>query len=169
MTTCGDDAFKAGFPSDPNEISGPVIFQSNLTELLCRAPVSINQHLSNVSRIRCHDRVLEHMAAQTDDLLYVSEGNTAHYEEAVHPEKAFEEENLDEDPEFSYDEQRKIIHRIDRRLIGVLGFLHMVSLMDRGNIGAAAIAGMKQGLDLVGLRYVSFSKLLWSITTDSFG
>ncbi|KAJ5604961.1 hypothetical protein N7510_010115 [Penicillium lagena] len=93
------------------------------------------------------------MATQTNDPPCVTEGMPVRDEEAVRPEKAFEEENLDEDLEFGYDEQRKIIHRIDRRLIGVLGFLHMVSLMDRGNIGAAAIAGMKQGLDLVGFRY----------------
>jgi hypothetical protein len=156
MTTCGDDAFKAAFPSDPNDIFRALNSSIQFDQVI----VQLSQHLSNLSRIRCHDRVLEQMAAQIDNPPCVPEGIPAHDEEAVHPEKAFEEENLDEDPEFRYDEQRKISHRIDRRLIGVLGFLHMVSLMDRGNIGAAAIAGMKQGLDLIGFRYVSLSKLL---------
>jgi hypothetical protein len=92
----------------------------------------------------------------------------AGHEKIVHSKEAPEESNLDEDPEFSCNEQRKVIHRIDRRLVGVLGVLHMVSLMDRGNIGVAAIAGMKQGLHLVGSRYVSIGRdPPWSlITTD---
>jgi hypothetical protein len=31
-------------------------------------------------------------------------------------------DNTDEDEEFSYEEQRKIIHRIDRRLVVILGY-----------------------------------------------
>ena len=33
----------------------------------------------------------------------------------------------DEDEEFSYEEQRKIIHRIDRRLVVILGYVSRVS------------------------------------------
>lgn len=61
----------------------------------------------------------------------------------------------DEDEEFSYEEQRKIIHRIDRRLVVILGYvsrvlsykifgrhadwssfrlMYCVSLIDRGNM-----------------------------------
>ncbi|KAJ6003155.1 MFS general substrate transporter, partial [Penicillium sp. IBT 35674x] len=76
---------------------------------------------------------------------------TQHVEEACPPQKI--PENLDEDPEFSYDDQRKIIHRVDKQLIIVLGCLHMVSLMDRSNISVALITGMEEGLDLVGFRY----------------
>ena len=42
---------------------------------------------------------------------------------------------------FSEREQRKIIHRIDRRLVVTVGVLYCVSLMDRTNLGAASIAG----------------------------
>lgn len=42
---------------------------------------------------------------------------------------------------FTPQEQRKIIHRIDRRLVTVLGLLYMASLMDRTNLSAANIAG----------------------------
>jgi len=42
---------------------------------------------------------------------------------------------------FTPEEQRAIIWRIDRRLVLTLGFLYMISLMDRTNLGAAAIAG----------------------------
>jgi hypothetical protein len=43
--------------------------------------------------------------------------------------------------EFSPTEQKKIIHRVDRRLVTVLGLLYMASLMDRTNLSAANIAG----------------------------
>lgn len=43
--------------------------------------------------------------------------------------------------EFSPEEQRKIIHRVDRRLVVTVGVLYCISLMDRTNLGAAAIAG----------------------------
>lgn len=43
--------------------------------------------------------------------------------------------------EFSPEEQRKIIRRVDFRLVTTLGFLYMCSLMDRTNLGAANIAG----------------------------
>ena len=32
-------------------------------------------------------------------------------------------DSTDEDEEFSYEEQRKIIHRIDRRLVVILGYV----------------------------------------------
>jgi len=43
--------------------------------------------------------------------------------------------------EFTPEEQKKIIHRIDRRLILTVGIMYCVSLMDRTNLSAAAIAG----------------------------
>jgi hypothetical protein len=43
--------------------------------------------------------------------------------------------------EFSPEEQKKIIRRVDYRLVLTLGFLYMCSLMDRTNLGAANIAG----------------------------
>ena len=43
--------------------------------------------------------------------------------------------------EFTEREQKKIIHRIDRRLVVTVGVLYCISLMDRTNLSAAAIAG----------------------------
>lgn len=59
------------------------------------------------------------------------------------------------DEEFSPEEQKRIIRRIDRRLVVTLGVLYCVSLMDRTNLGAAVIAGMGTELMLIGDRYVS--------------
>ncbi|RJE21364.1 phthalate transporter [Aspergillus sclerotialis] len=62
--------------------------------------------------------------------------------------------NLDYDEEFTPAEQRKIIHRVDRRLVTMTGLAYCISLMDRTNVSAAAIAGMKTDLELdVGYRY----------------
>ena len=43
---------------------------------------------------------------------------------------------------FTPAEQRKIVHRVDRRLVSILGLLYMASLMDRTNLSAANIAGL---------------------------
>lgn len=43
--------------------------------------------------------------------------------------------------EFTPEEQKKIIHRIDRRLVVTVGVLYCISLMDRTNLSAANIAG----------------------------
>lgn len=44
--------------------------------------------------------------------------------------------------EFTPEEQKKIIHRIDRRLVITVGVLYCISLMDRTNLSSAAIAGL---------------------------
>ncbi|KAI0400363.1 major facilitator superfamily domain-containing protein [Xylaria palmicola] len=59
----------------------------------------------------------------------------------------------DETEEFTEREARKIIHRIDRRLLVTIGVLYCVSLIDRANISFAAIAGLAQDLVLTGNRY----------------
>jgi hypothetical protein len=67
--------------------------------------------------------------------------------------------SLSDDPltYFTLAEQKKIIHRLDRRLVAVVGVMYCVSLMDRSNLSNAAIAGMNKELMLtVGMRYVSF-------------
>lgn len=49
--------------------------------------------------------------------------------------------DTDYDEEYSPREQRKIIHRVDRRLVTMTGLAYCVSLMDRTNLSMAAIAG----------------------------
>lgn len=64
---------------------------------------------------------------------------------------------------FTPEEQRKIIRRIDTRLVLTLGFLYCVSLMDRTNTGIAVVAGMGVDLVLIGSRY-SIIVLVFFIT-----
>lgn len=55
---------------------------------------------------------------------------------------------------FTPAEQKKIMWRIDVRLVLTLGFMYCVSLMDRTNLGIAAVAGMAYDLrTTVGARY----------------
>ena len=70
-------------------------------------------------------------------------------------EKGYQQSALSDDEEYTLPEQRKIIHRVDRRLVVTCGVMYCVSLMDRTNLGSAAIAGMTRELRLsVGFRYV---------------
>jgi hypothetical protein len=56
--------------------------------------------------------------------------------------------------EYTASEARKIIHRVDRRLVSVVGALYFISLLDRNNLSAAVLAGMATDLHLnVGYRY----------------
>lgn len=64
---------------------------------------------------------------------------------------------------FSPQEQKKIIRKIDLRLVPTLGFMYCVSLMDRTNLGIGVVAGMGVDLKLIGDRY-SIIVLVFFIT-----
>ena len=49
--------------------------------------------------------------------------------------------DIDNDAVYSLNEQRSIIHRIDRRLVTICGISYCFSIIDRGNLGNASIAG----------------------------
>jgi hypothetical protein len=80
----------------------------------------------------------------------------SHLENGQHSDD--EKKSLEDDPlhYFTPEEQKKIIHRLDRRLVVVVGVMYCVSLMDRTNLSNAAIAGMNKELEMdVENRYVS--------------
>ncbi|KAF4121913.1 Major Facilitator Superfamily [Geosmithia morbida] len=62
-------------------------------------------------------------------------------------------EPVDSNYDFTPGEQKRIIHRVDRRLVVTVGALYCISLVDRTNMSAANIAGMSVDLNLVGFRY----------------
>jgi len=68
-------------------------------------------------------------------------------------------QGIDVDAGFTPEEQRRIIRRIDRRLVVTVGAMYCVSLMDRTNLSAAAIAGMTKELSL----YLSFEQSIASL------
>jgi MFS family permease len=72
--------------------------------------------------------------------------------------------DIDHDEVYTRAEQRKIIHRVDRRLVLMCGIMYCISLMDRTNLSSAAIAGMTVELKMnVGFRY-SIVALVFFIT-----
>ncbi|KAK1529949.1 major facilitator superfamily transporter [Colletotrichum paranaense] len=71
--------------------------------------------------------------------------------------------DLDIDHGFTAEEQRKIIRRVDRRLVVTVGAMYCVSLMDRTNLSAAAIAGMTKELGLYLDNRYSIASLLFFI------
>ncbi|KAI1434389.1 major facilitator superfamily domain-containing protein [Xylaria sp. CBS 124048] len=73
--------------------------------------------------------------------------------EAVYHNETAQSNMADEAEEVTEREGRKIIHRIDRRLLVTVGFMYCISLIDRTNVSLAAIAGLIQDLSLTGNRY----------------
>lgn len=65
--------------------------------------------------------------------------------------------------QFSAEEERRILRRIDTRLVLTVGFMYCISLMDRTNLSAANIAGMATELKLIDFRY-SIITLVFFIT-----
>ncbi|OGE51811.1 hypothetical protein PENARI_c012G08612 [Penicillium arizonense] len=70
---------------------------------------------------------------------------------------------------FSPSEQKKLIRRIDARLVITLGCLYCVSLLDRTNLGAASVAGMQGDLNMnASNNGYSITSLLFFITYTIF-
>ncbi|KAI4185723.1 MAG: hypothetical protein L6R41_003949 [Letrouitia leprolyta] len=70
-----------------------------------------------------------------------SSDESANSRDELNMEESASNKDIDNDPVYSYQEQRAIIHRVDRRLVVTCGLLYCFSLIDRGNLGAASIAG----------------------------
>lgn len=68
-------------------------------------------------------------------------------------QKTYQSDVIDDD-DVSEQEGKRIIWRVDRRLVVLVGVLYCISLMDRTNLSAAAVAGMLEELELTGNRYV---------------
>ncbi|KAL2888492.1 putative transporter [Ceratocystis lukuohia] len=72
-----------------------------------------------------------------------------------------------EDFGFSPEKQRRIIRTIDRRLVVIVGVMYCISLMDRTNMSAAAIAGMRTEIGLLDNKY-QVANLVFFITYTLF-
>ncbi|KAK2624529.1 hypothetical protein QTJ16_006479 [Diplocarpon rosae] len=54
---------------------------------------------------------------------------------------------------YTPDEERAVVRKFDRKLVGFVALLYMLSFLDRSNIGNAKIAGLDLDLDLDSARY----------------
>ncbi|PGH20098.1 hypothetical protein AJ80_03666 [Polytolypa hystricis UAMH7299] len=100
------------------------------------------------------------------------ENNDRKYDGDINPEQLEQQiENVNEkndDTGFTEQEQKNIMRRIDYRVIVPLGAMYCVSLIDRGNLPNASIAGMNVDLDLsVGYRYSTIA-LVFFVTYTIF-
>jgi len=72
------------------------------------------------------------------------------YQHKIEAVADYDTEKTSESPErsddsilnqFSPDEQKKILHKVDKHLIPICGVMYCVSLLDRTNLSNASIAG----------------------------
>ena len=56
-------------------------------------------------------------------------------------------------PDFSHIDEKKVLRKMDMRLIPMLALLYLLSFLDRGNIGNAKIEGMVEDLGMTGPQY----------------
>jgi hypothetical protein len=50
-------------------------------------------------------------------------------------------------------EEKRLLRRVDIRLIPLLSILYLISFLDRGNVGNARVAGLTKDLRLSGTQY----------------
>lgn len=80
-------------------------------------------------------------ATSTDKQIYIAE------EASVNSP-----EDLDEE-DFSDIDQKKLLRKLDLRLLPLFTILYLLSFLDRGNIGNAKIEGLTEDLNLVGNQF----------------
>ncbi|GAA5837962.1 hypothetical protein JCM9279_004084 [Rhodotorula babjevae] len=78
----------------------------------------------------------------TSDELHHEKGYTSHREAVA-----------DDVPLLAPDEEKRLIRKIDRKLVPFLSLLYLLSFLDRVNIGQARLDGLEKDLGLVGNQY----------------
>lgn len=68
---------------------------------------------------------------------------------------------LVQQPLYDDAETKRIIRKIDIRLMPMLTLLYLLSFLDRSNIGNARIAGMDEDLNLTGSQYNIATMVSW--------
>jgi hypothetical protein len=71
---------------------------------------------------------------------------------------------MSEDPLPGNSETKRILRKVDVRLVPMLALLYVIAFLDRSNIGNAKVAGLNKDLNLTGSQYnlaltVSFAGL----------
>lgn len=71
----------------------------------------------------------------------------------VHKDKHHDPEWDGSEVDFSHINSKKVLRKMDIRLIPNLALLYLLSFLDRGNIGNARIQGLTEDLRLTGAQY----------------
>lgn len=56
-------------------------------------------------------------------------------------------------PEFTPEMEKRVLRKMDLRLIPMLSLLYLLAFLDRGNIGNAKIEGLLEDLNMTGPQY----------------
>lgn len=91
-------------------------------------------------------------SAQTQHDQLVSEKSNGNHETFVHQDK-HDLESDGSDVDFSHINTKKVLRKMDIRLIPNLALLYLLSFLDRGNIGNAKIEGLVEDLNMTGGQY----------------
>ncbi|KIW46496.1 uncharacterized protein PV06_02165 [Exophiala oligosperma] len=82
---------------------------------------------------------------------YVEPGDPVHLEKSGLGDHAgLDDSNL---PRYDDKETKRILRKVDYRLLPMLTVLYVLAFLDRGNIGNAKVAGMNKDLNLTGTQY----------------
>ncbi|KAK5464893.1 hypothetical protein LTS15_001456 [Exophiala xenobiotica] len=82
---------------------------------------------------------------------HVKSGDQVHLEKAGLGDHAgLDDSNL---PRYDDKETKRILRKVDYRLLPMLTLLYVLAFLDRGNIGNAKVAGMNKELNLTGTQY----------------
>lgn len=99
---------------------------------------------------------IEKTAGVTTDLAVHAETNTASVvydrDEDVDakPTAGLDESNL---PNYDDAETKRVLRKVDYRLVPMLMLLYLICFVDKGNIGNARVAGMNKDLGLTDSQY----------------
>jgi hypothetical protein len=69
------------------------------------------------------------------------------------PIAEFAATDLEQPPRYDGKETKRILRKVDYRLLPMLTLLYVLAFLDRGNIGNAKVAGMNKELNLTGTQY----------------
>ncbi|KAK5001211.1 hypothetical protein LTR66_000089 [Elasticomyces elasticus] len=89
------------------------------------------------------------MATIQDEKLYYEKSAEIEHSDHVH-EAGLDDSNL---PDYDDKETKRIMRKVDVRLLPMLTLLYVLAFLDRGNIGNAKVAGMNKELKLTGAQY----------------
>ena len=73
--------------------------------------------------------------------------------EHLYPEDPLSDDINEVEVEFAEAEEKRVLKKLDRRVVLFVALLYLLSYLDRSNIGNARIAGLEQDLQLTGDQY----------------
>jgi hypothetical protein len=96
----------------------------------------------------------ERTAPVQDEGLFSTNEKSAPVDDKVNHSTKHHDPNWDgTDVDFSHIDEKKVLRKMDIRLIPMLALLYLLSFLDRGNIGNARIEGLTETLKMSGSQY----------------